>query len=120
MQQPEIRALRRAVALLVAVSVVRWSWSLRSEPLRSGGEDVLPELLEASRKATVEGARRSEPLAGGERIDPNRAPEVELDRLPGVGPVTARAIAAAREEGLVFRRPEDLLAVRGIGETTLE
>jgi competence ComEA-like helix-hairpin-helix protein len=122
MQQPETRALWRAVALLVLVSAGRWGWSARADGVAAarGGESLLPELLATSREAAADGARRAEPLAEGERLDPNRAPEAELDRLPGVGPATARAIVAAREEGAVFRRPEDLLVVRGVGEATLE
>jgi competence ComEA-like helix-hairpin-helix protein len=121
MQQAESGALWRAAAVLVLVSVVRWGWSARAAGEASAAaESVLPELLADTREAAAEGARRAAPLAEGERIDPNRAPEVELDRLPGVGPSTARAIAAAREEGVVFRRPEDLMSVRGIGEATLE
>lgn len=120
MQQLETRALWRAVALLVLVSGARWAWSGRADGAGLAGESVLPELLATSRDAAAENDRRAEPLAEDERIDPNRAPETELDRLPGVGPSTARAIVAAREGGAVFRRPEDLLAVRGIGEATLE
>jgi competence ComEA-like helix-hairpin-helix protein len=120
MQQPETRALWRAVALLVLVSGGRWAWSTSADGGSPAGDTVLPALLSTSRDAAADGARRSEPLGEGERLDPNRAPEAELDRLPGVGPATARAIVAAREEGAVFRRPEDLLAVRGIGEVTLE
>jgi len=120
MQQPETRALRRAVALLVMVSAARWAWRAGGDPPASADKSVLPELLATSREAAAEGARRAEPLGEGERLDPNRAPEEELDRLPGVGPTTARAIVRAREDGAVFRRPEDLLAVRGIGPATLE
>jgi len=120
MQPTETRALWRAVALLVLVSVVRWGWSEVGKPEPAIDEGVLPELLATSRAAADDAARRAEPLAAGERVDPNRAPEAELDRLPGVGASTARAIVAARERGAVFRRPEDLLAVRGIGEATLE
>jgi competence ComEA-like helix-hairpin-helix protein len=120
MQPTETRALWRAVALLVLVSAARWGWQARAPRAQEGGESVLPELLATSRDAAAEAARRAEPLAPGERVDPNRAPEAELDRLPGVGPATARAIVAAREEGVVFRRAEDLLAVRGVGEATLE
>jgi competence protein ComEA len=120
MQPPEARALRRAVTLLVLVSAARWTWQARGAPPASADESVLPELLATSREAAAEGARRAEPLGEGERLDPNRAPEAELDRLPGVGPATARAIVQAREEGAVFRRPEDLLVVRGIGPATLE
>lgn len=121
MHQAETRALRRAVIVLVLVSALRWAWSsvgaARPEPET---DTVLPGLLSESREATEEGERRAEPLGADEKIDPNRATEVELDRLPGVGPSTARAIVAAREAGAVFRAPEDLESVRGIGSSTVE
>jgi competence protein ComEA len=120
MHADETRALKRAVIILFVVSAVRWGWSRRAEPPDSADASVLPELLEGTRAAAQEGDRRREPLADGETVDPNTASDVELDRLPGVGPATARAIVAARGEGRVFRRPEDLLEVRGIGEATLE
>ena len=53
---------------------------------------------------------------GDRRIDLNSADAVELQRLPGVGPVTADRIIAGRP----YARLEDLLAVRGIGLKTLE
>ena len=120
MHADETRALKRAGLILLAVSTLRWGWSARTDVLPEGEASVLPELLEGTREATAEGARRREPLGETERVDPNRADEVDLDRLPGVGPSTARAIVAAREGGLVFRGPEDLLEVRGIGAATLE
>ncbi len=120
MHSDETRAVKRAVLILFLVSAARWGWSQRGVPAGTDQATVLPELLEGTREAAQEGARRSEPLGDGEKIDPNRASDVELDRLPGVGPSTARAIVTAREEGRVFRRPEDLLEVRGIGEATLE
>lgn len=120
MHEAETRALRHAVALLVVVSLVRWGWSAREPPPPAVGENVLPELLEASREASRVETRRAEVLEPGERVDPNRADEIELDRLPGVGPTTARAILAAREAGTVFHAPEDLLSVSGIGAASLE
>ncbi|MDH3208413.1 MAG: ComEA family DNA-binding protein [Gemmatimonadota bacterium] len=120
MHHAETRALRRAVALLVVLSIVRWGWGQQGNPVGPGDATILPELLAESREATAADARRNTRLAEGERIDPNRADEVELDRLPGVGPSTARAIVAAREGGTVFRSPEDLTAVRGIGPATLD
>ena len=102
------------------MSSARWLWvQAAPAPLDAGGEDVLDELLEESLAEASDAEARSRPLEPGERIDPNRADEVELDRLPGVGPATAHAIVAAREEGLTFRRPEDLEAVRGIGPSTV-
>jgi competence ComEA-like helix-hairpin-helix protein len=120
MHADETRALKRAALILLVVTALRWGWSARAGPSVPADESVLPELLESTREATEEGARRRAPLKEDERIDPNRASEVELDRLPGVGPSTARAIVSARDSGRVFRTPEDLLLVRGIGEGTLE
>lgn len=117
MQAAESRAVRRATVLLAVASVLRWGVEHRPVPDDPGeGEsDVLDALTDSVEVATVDAARRSTALASGERIDPNRATEVELDRLPGVGPSTAAAIVATREDGVRFRRPDDLLVVRGIG-----
>jgi competence protein ComEA len=48
-------------------------------------------------------------------IDLNRASAHDLDALPGVGPVLAARIIAAREERGGYRRVDELMAVRGIG-----
>lgn len=120
MHSDETRALRRAALILLAVSAARWGWSRRAPAQENSGATVLPELVAGTREATAEGARRREPLGTEERLDPNRASDADLDRLPGVGPSTARAIVAARDSGAVFRRAEDLLEVRGIGAGTLE
>jgi competence ComEA-like helix-hairpin-helix protein len=119
MHADETRALKRAVIILFVVSAARWGWSQRADPPDSTDASVLPELIEGAQAAAQESERRREPLAEGETLDPNAASDVELDRLPGIGPATARAIVAAREAGAVFRTPEDLLDVRGIGEATL-
>lgn len=55
----------------------------------------------------------------GPPVDLNRASEAELDTLPGVGPATAAAIVATRQERGGFRSVDDLLDVRGIGEAKL-
>lgn len=115
-----MRALRRAAGLLILVSVVRWGWGQRGGAHVDRAKTILPELVAESRAVAAEEERRTAPLGEGERVDLNRAVEVELDRLPGVGPSTARAIVAAREAGVVFRTPEDLLIVSGIGPATLE
>lgn len=120
MHESEVRALRRAAILLISISALRWGCSPGGHGPRTGADSVLPELLEASREAASEGERRSRALADGERIDPNRADDVELDRLPGIGPSTARAIVATRDSGVVFRGAEDLLTVPGIGAGTVE
>jgi competence protein ComEA len=52
-------------------------------------------------------------------VDINQATVVDLDRLPGVGPSTARAIVDHRMRNGPFASVDDLLAVRGIGPVKL-
>jgi competence protein ComEA len=52
-------------------------------------------------------------------VDLNAASAVELEALPGVGPVLAQRIFAYREEHGPFATVEDLLDVPGIGEGKL-
>jgi competence protein ComEA len=53
-------------------------------------------------------------------VDLNRADALELDRLPGIGPVLAGRIVEHRERHGPFRRVEELRAVRGVGPRLLE
>lgn len=52
-------------------------------------------------------------------IDINAASAVELADIPGIGPVLAERIIAYRAANGAFSRPEDLLAVKGIGDKVL-
>ena len=58
--------------------------------------------------------------AAGALLDVNSATLLELQDLPGIGPIRAGAIVAFREASGGFQRVEDLLLVDGIGPTTLE
>jgi len=124
MTDAETRGLRRAAALLLVASLIRTGWSTAaarmSSPADTSGADVLPELLARSDSALLDARARARALAPGERLDPNRAGAAELDRLPGVGPSTARAIVEERTARGPFTVTEDLLRVRGIGEATLD
>ncbi len=117
----EGRSLLRGGMLLVALGVVRIGVDhvLVPDPGLVVGETDLPQLLDESREAKEEQARRSAPLTPGETLDPNRSGEEDLDRLPGIGSSTARALVADRLEKGGFTRPEDLLRVKGIGPATL-
>ncbi len=53
-------------------------------------------------------------------VDLNTATAEELDTLPGVGPATAAAILAYRDQQGRFTSVDELLEVRGIGEAKLE
>jgi len=55
-----------------------------------------------------------------QRIDLNRAESWLLDALPGIGPDRAQAIVDYRSQNGPFCRIEDLLKVKGIGESTLD
>lgn len=122
MTDADARGLRHAAVLLLAASLIRWGWqaSLPAPPGAAAPPDTLAGLLAESRELADEEARRSTPLRPDERLDPNRAPAAELDRLPGVGPSTASAIVASRERDGPFRTPDDLARVRGVGPATVE
>lgn len=60
-----------------------------------------------------------DPVSGVETIDLNRATAIELQKLPGIGPVTAGRIVAFRNENGRFAEVEELIAVPGVGPRTL-
>jgi len=70
--------------------------------------------------APVGAAPGSAALTPGALVDLNTADAAQLDTLPGVGPVTAAAILAHRDEVGGFASVEQLLDVDGIGPATLE
>jgi len=53
-------------------------------------------------------------------LNVNLASQEELEELPGIGPVKAKAIVEFREKNGPFRTVEDLVQVPGIGKKTLE
>ncbi|MEV6255764.1 helix-hairpin-helix domain-containing protein [Nocardia sp. NPDC051911] len=71
------------------------------------------------RPSTGSAAAPSRPSSPAGRIDLNTASEAELDALPGVGPVTARAIINWRTTNGRFSTIEQLGEVEGIGPARL-
>lgn len=71
--------------------------------------------------AGVVGSLGATPGVGdsGPLVNLNTADLVALETLPGVGPVTAEAIASWRTEHGAFTSVEELLEVDGIGDATL-
>ena len=55
-----------------------------------------------------------------ERVNVNTASVEELETLTGIGPSLAEKIVKEREESGAFDSLEDLLRVKGIGESKLE
>lgn len=82
------------------------------------GEQVLVGLAAPAGVAGA-GVAGSAPPAAGALVNLNTATTVELESLPEVGPVTAAAILAWREEHGGFTAVEELLEVDGIGDATL-
>lgn len=66
------------------------------------------------------GAPGAAPGSPGVPVNLNLAGQAELEALPQVGPVTAAAIIAWRDEHGGFTSVEELLEVDGIGPKTLE
>lgn len=65
------------------------------------------------------------PVSGGEanndeKVKINSASVEELQKLPGIGPAKAEAIATYRDENGAFKSVDDLLQVSGIGVKSLE
>jgi competence protein ComEA len=119
----EVKALLASALLVILSAVGRLLLSpdvaeMRGEGLRAVG--VIDSALAVAESTYSESERRRTPLGEAERIDPNQASEVELDRLPGVGPSLARAIVRSREQDGPFRSLDDLLRVPGLGEKKLE
>lgn len=50
-------------------------------------------------------------------ININTATTVELEKLPHIGRKTAEAIVQFRAENGPFRRPDDLMLIRGVSES---
>lgn len=69
----------------------------------------------AGRRPAAPGRRRATPE---HPLAINTCSADSLQLLPGVGPVLASRIDEARRAGTIFRGPDDLLAVRGIGPAT--
>ncbi|MPY88132.1 MAG: hypothetical protein GEU99_09435 [Luteitalea sp.] len=51
-------------------------------------------------------------------VNLNRASAQQLQELPGIGPSTAARIIEYREKNGPFKKVEDLMHIRGIGEKT--
>jgi competence protein ComEA len=68
---------------------------------------------------SVPEARGADVAGSGVSVDINAASATELQTLPGIGEAKAAAIVAYREEHGAYNAPEDLLQVKGIGESLL-
>lgn len=78
-------------------------------PLRT--QDSTEEMAAPSRHS-YSGAKKTPP---SQPVDLNAANAAELQKIPGIGQATAKAIVSHRTLHGKFRKVEDLLDVKGIG-----
>ena len=71
-----------------------------------------PAWVDAAPQPVASAAQR----APGDLIDLNQASAAQLETLPGIGERTAERIIAYRQENGGFKKIEELMNVRGIGE----
>ena len=79
---------------------------------------VLALLMLAAPPVEAQARRANEPASAAAKVDLNTATGEELESLPRVGPRTAELIIQYREQHDGFEKIEELMNVRGIGETT--
>ncbi len=116
---------RRALVFLAVVTVVGAAFRATrgSDAAGAGVAAVAPELpggdlvRQAAQSRRVEALAR--PLGAGERVDVDRAPADELQRLPRIGPALARRIVAEREAHGPYRTLEAMRRVTGVGPRLL-
>lgn len=87
--------------------------------LKDGQKIRIPE-KEAGNTAAPGEHRRDASMGKNGKININTADEKTLDELPGIGPAMAKRIVEYREREGMFRSPEELKNVRGIGEAKFE
>ena len=117
----------RQAAILILLFLIGWggqilsrrppSW-IREDPIVHpfGLDDAAKPLVGVAEAPSDSGPPLITPNAP---LDINRATRDELLALPRVGPVLAGRILALRDSLGRFEAPEDLLAVKGVGERTL-
>jgi competence protein ComEA len=69
--------------------------------------------------AAQEGGRSTAaPAVASAPVNLNTATTAQLESLPGIGPATAQRIVEYRQQSGGFKKVEDLMNVRGIGEAS--
>jgi len=84
--------------------------------LTDGQRIYIPSLEEV--QPSMDTGQRNTEMNAGALVNINTANQYELESLPGIGSVRAKAIIAYRTENGFFLAIEDLIKVDGIGVTT--
>lgn len=108
--------VREEAIWLVGQAIGRASCIYPAEAKQGTQEPAEAERPSSSLVQVGSSAPRSASSRSLRPVDPNTATLRQLERLPRIGPATARAIA----DGRPYTTVEDLRRVRGIGPATLE
>ncbi len=99
------------------------SETLTRKPQPGVQPDVLPPRKAPADSSGVIGENHGQAEAGGEEntlVNINTAGLEQLDRLPGIGPSTAQKIIDYRSKNGLFKAPQDIMKVNGIGDSKYE
>ena len=122
LEQPEVTVSVAGAVVVPGVYALPWGSRAEDAVIQAGGftetaEETLLNLADPLTTGETVLVPEARTATGEDRLSLNTATERELELLvPGVGPVTAARIVAARP----FESVEDLLNVSGIGPATLE
>ena len=110
------------VVLLVLLAILGNVPDLFSTPVADGkpfriGMETADDVARPGEETPISG---SHSLLIGMPIDLNTARAVDLEAIPGIGPVLAQRIVATRDERGGFSDLDELLAVKGIGAKRLK
>ena len=139
LSKSERRALLLVSLVLAISAVIQWisphqfstrqfDYTLQDSLFKVLSTDTLPETPEISTeqpKSPASNSKKKKKKKKGHdlkphSIDVNRADSKTLEKLPRIGPKTARAIIDYRTEHGPFKSIEELDNVKGIGPKTIE
>ena len=121
-KQPDVTVSVAGAVAFPGIYALPWGSRVTDAVTKAGGltdtaEETLLNLADPLTTGETVLVPEARTATGEDRLSLNTATERELELLvPGVGPVTAAKIVAARP----FESVEDLLDVSGIGPATLE
>ena len=129
----ERRAILIVGAVLTLSIIIQWlqphqqnsetfDYSMQDSLFKALSADTTSALISERLMLVVKKpvAKKPKKVLEKKSININTADIKELEKLPRIGPATAKKILDLRKEKGGFKKKEDLLEVKGIGPKTLE